>query len=236
MTFVLQFFIWLFFWPLILLFWLVIWMTEVVGVPWEVLGIIYAVLAMGFFGLLQRLEYRDSGEKPSRSLRRSWLAATLCTAVSVFALVWLCGWFSCYGDGIGQICGMFALLLPVLVGCLWFVMLFLSEWETAKSIRIMTAVCCLTAVLIPLLLGGGGHFAGLEELDALRENAVVYEGVVTDRAMSECGAYIGLEFADGGGNCFYEVYGAPFPDGIAVGDRVRIAAWDGKAVSVEEIE
>ena len=74
------------------------------------------------------------------------------------------------------------------------------------------------------------------ELDALRENAVVYEGVVTDRAMSECGAYIGLEFADGSGDCFYEVYGAPFPDGIAVGDRMRIAAWDGKAVSAEKTE
>ena len=127
------------------------------------------------------------------------------------------------------------LMLPVLIGCLWFLTGMLAETERWKNIRRMTAVCVLTAVLIPLIFGGGSHLCGLAELEKHRENAVVYEGIVTDRAMSERGAYIGIAF-DGGGQCFYEVYGAPFPDGIAVGDRVRITADGENAVAVEEIE
>lgn len=224
--------IWLLFWPLILLFRLIFWLSEVVGVPWAVLGFLYGIIVMGFFGLLLRLDRRDSGAKMSRSLESSWIAVTSTTAAAVVVLVLLCEYFSYQMTGASQICGMFALMLPILVGCLWFLIGLLGEKNECR----MTAVCCTAAVLIPVIFGGGFHLSGMAELKSLRETAVVCEGTVTDCAMSERGAYIGVKFDDGGGQCFYEVYGAPFPDGISIGDRVKITAAGDKAAAVETTE
>lgn len=235
MEIVFQIFIWLFFLPVILLLRLVLWL-EAVGVPYEVLGILYAAAAMGFALLLLRLDRRDSGEKLPKSMQQSWWIVTVTTAASVFALIRMCAAFSYSRDGMSMLCGAFALMLPILVGCLWFMIAFLGEIENRKPTRTITVVCCLTAVLIPVLFGGGSHLGGMAELAELRENAVEYVGTVSDRAMTERGAYIGVEFDDGGGGCFYEVYGAPFPDGISVGDRVKITASGDEAVAVEEIE
>ena len=228
--------IWLFFWPVILLGRLAFWLIFVIQVPWEVLGILCTVLVMGFFGLLLRLDLRDSCQKPSRSMKLSWLIVTAVTAGADVVLVLLCTYFGNQMEDASTICGMFALMLPILVGCLWFAISFFTEFDERKTARVMTVSCCLTAVLIPLLFGGGSHLAGLAELEDLRDTASVYEGEVVDRAMSERGAYIGVAFDDGSGTCFYEVYGAPFPDDIAVGDRVRITAGGDRAVSAEKIE
>ncbi len=228
--------LWLFFWPVILLGYLAFWLIFVIEVPWEILGILEVILIMGFFGFLLWFDRRDSEKKLSHSMKLSWLIVTAVTAVSDLALVLLCAYFSYQMDGASSICGMFALMLPLLVGCLWFTLSFLTEFEGRKLSRSMTVVCCLIALLLPLLFGGGRHLAGLAELNDLRKTADVYEGEVVDRALSERGAYIGVEFDNGTGTCFYEVYGASFPADIAVGDRVRITASGDKAVAAEIIE
>ncbi len=227
-----EFIIWLFFWPLILGLRFLLWLEEI-GVPYEVFGILYAAGAMSFALLLLWLDRRDDGEKLPRAFVRSWGIVTLTTMAAVFALIRMCMYFASAADGIGMLCGAFALMLPILVGCLWFLIAFLGE---LSGIRKITVICILTAVLIPVFFGGGVHFGGMAELCEMRENAVLYTGVVVDCAMSERGAYIGVDLDDGGGACFYEVYGAPFPDGIAVGDHVRISAHDDCALTVEKTE
>jgi len=229
--------IWLFFWPVILLLQLVFWLTEVVHVPWTVLGILYAVLVVVFFGFLLWLDLRDSGETCSRGMKLSWLTITVLTAVSVLAMALLSVWFSYQMEWVSQILIGLALMTPILVGCLGFLLSFLEAFGTCRRPNLrMAVVCGLTAVLIPVLFGGGSHLVGLAELKDLQKSASVYEGTVVDRAMSERGKYIGVEFADGSGTCFYEVYGAPFPEGISLGDRVRITASGDKAVSAEITE
>lgn len=127
MIFVFKIFIWLFFWPLILLFRLVFWLTEVVGMPWEVLGIFYTVLAMGFFGLLLWLDRRDSKTVFPRKTKLLWLIATLLTAVTELLLILLCGYFSYDSPGLSQICGAYAMMAPILSGCFCFLSGFLKE-------------------------------------------------------------------------------------------------------------
>ncbi|MBQ8187728.1 MAG: hypothetical protein IJ037_12795 [Clostridia bacterium] len=191
MAIVFQVFVWLFFWPVILLLRFVLWL-EAIGVPYEVLGILYAVCAMGFARLLLRLDRRDSDENLPDGTSRSWWIVTAALSAAVIALIVMCGAFS-YDRDMSSLCGAFALMLPVLVGCLWFLIAFLGEFEKRKPMRTITIVCCLTAVLVPVLLGVGTHFGGMAELAQMRENAVEYVGVVSDRAMSERGAYIGSD-------------------------------------------
>lgn len=234
MMFVFRFFVWLFFWPVILLVRFVLWM-EAVGVPYTVLGVLYIAAVMGFALLLIRLDRRDSGEKLPDGTARSWMIVTVTLAAAEVSLILMCGAFASTMESMSTLCGAFVLMLPVLVGCLWFLIAFLAGFENRRPMRSITLVCCLTAVLIPVLFGAGTHFGGIAELERMRENAVEYAGVVSDCALSERGAYIGVKFDDGTGACFYEVYGEPFPDGISVGDRVKITAHGDKALAVEEI-
>ena len=119
--------VWLFFWPVILLGYLAFWLIFVLEVPWEVLGVLYALVVMGFFGFLLWLDCRDSGAGFSRKTKLLWLIATLLTAVSVLLLILLCGYFGDDSPGLSQICGAYAMMVPVLSGCICFLAGFLKE-------------------------------------------------------------------------------------------------------------
>ena len=47
-------------------------------------------------------------------------------------------------------------------------------------------------------------------------------GVVVDRARNDDLPYVGVEFEDGSGDCFYGLEEGAIPDGIAVGDPVAL--------------
>ena len=118
--------IWLFFWPVILLGYLAFWLIFVLEVPWEVLGVLYALAVMGFFGFLLWLDRRDSGTGLSRKTKLLWLIVALLTAVSVLLLILLCGYFSYDHPGLSQISGTYAMMAPILSGCFCFLAGFLK--------------------------------------------------------------------------------------------------------------
>ncbi|MBQ2727147.1 MAG: hypothetical protein IJF78_15690 [Clostridia bacterium] len=119
--------IWLFFWPVILLGYLAFWLIFVIEVPWEVLGVLYALAVMGFFGFLLWLDRRDSGAGFSRKTKLLWLIAALLTAVSVLLLILLCGYFGDDSPGLSMICGAYAMMAPILSGCFCVLAGFLKE-------------------------------------------------------------------------------------------------------------
>lgn len=117
----------LFFWPVILLGYLLFWLVYVIEVPWTVLGMLYALIVMGFFGFLLWLDRRDTKAGLLRKMKLLWLIVTMLTAVAVLLLILLCGYFSSDHPGLSEICGAYSLMVPILSGCFCFLTCFLKE-------------------------------------------------------------------------------------------------------------